>query len=278
MAFKKTTLDKIAGLLKLKPEDVTAAAANKDEVDLEIPEGLTVLTAEEVTTLKTNEYKSGKTNGVEMAVKESRDKLGLTFAGKTMDGLIDAVKAHAIAEAKINPDERVKTLQTDLEKVRATATDFENKHKAAEGQLQVLQLNTEIAAFIPAGAILPANKIIGLMAMDGFTFKKEEGKVVAYKDGTALKDKLSEILPVKDVITGYVTENKFIGAEDDTTGAAAGGRGKPGGPGGPTGGKLNKLSELRAQFAKDGKSELSKEFMDKAQELKTADPNFDLNA
>lgn len=278
MAFKKTTLDKIAGLLKLKPEDVIAAAANKDEVDLEIPEGLTVLTPEEVTTLKTNEYKSGKTNGVEMAVKESRDKLGLTFTGKTMDGLIEAVKVHAVAEAKINPDERVKTLQADLEKVRTTATEFENKVKTTEQQLQALQLNSEIGAFIPSGAILPANKIIGLMAMDGYTFKKEEGKVVAYKDGAALKDKLSEILPVKDVITGYITENKFISAEDETTGAASGGRGKPGGPGGPTGGKLTKLSELRAQFAKDGKSELSKEFMDKAQELKTADPTFDFNA
>jgi len=277
MAFKKTDLHKLATLLKMKPEDVEKVATEKDEVDLVIPEGLTVLSTDEVTTLKNNEYANGKKTGVEMAVKETRDKLGLTFTGKTMDGLVEAVQKKATDDAGAKPDEKVKQLELELTNLRKTAGEYETKVKTVQDQYDVLQLNHDLYAHIPMGTTMPGRKIIGLMQMDGIVFKKEEGQVFAYKDGVKVIDKLSAPVAAKDVIAGYITEQKLMGAGGGAA-EGAGGQGGAGGAGGAGGGKLTKLSQLTAKYEGEKKSTMGKEFMDEAAALKKADPEFDFNS
>jgi hypothetical protein len=79
MALKKETIKQICDKLKIKQDDFEAAIKVDGEVDVPIDDKLEVLTAEEITTLKANEYKSGKETGVEMAPRSNRTKRSRKF-------------------------------------------------------------------------------------------------------------------------------------------------------------------------------------------------------
>ncbi len=128
MALKTEAIEAIAKLTKIKAEDLKAAIESKDEVDLAVDEKLTVLTEDEVTTLKNNEYKNGKEKGVEMAVKATKEKLNLDFQGKTVDGLVEAAQKKAVEEAKVPVNDKVKELET---KLGATPFLIADRHSVA---------------------------------------------------------------------------------------------------------------------------------------------------
>jgi len=228
--LKKETLTKIAALLKLKEPDLEAAIKDEKEVDLTIEPTLASYTDTEVQQLKDIEYKNGKTKGVEIAVKDAKEKAGLDFTGKTIDGLIEAVSKKALNDAKIEPNQKVTELEGKLKSVQANYTDLENKMKVKDQEVEGIKINSELAQHIPAGATLAPAKIIGLMKMDGYDFKLEEGKTIVYKDGQPVTDKLSNPMLPKDVVNTYVTEQKLVPAGE---GGGQGGRG-----GGNRGGRL----------------------------------------
>lgn len=269
MALKKEAITKMATLLKIKETDLEAALKDEKEVDLTIEPTLATFTETEVSTLKDNEYKKGKTNGVEMAVKDFKEKQGIDFQGKTIDGLVEAVSKKVLADAKIEPNQKITELEGKLKTVQTNYGDLEKKITEKDKEVAGIKINTELAKHIPTGATLASDKIIGLMRMDGYDFKLEEGKTTVYKDGTLMTDKISNAMLPKDVVASYVTENKLAPA-------ATGGEGGRGGGNSNGAGKMTKLSELTAKYKAEGKSEMSQEFQAEATKLKTEDPTFDL--
>lgn len=256
MALKKETLQKIATLAKVKVEDLETAIKDEKEVDLTIQDKLTAFSEEEVQTLKSNEYKSGKEAGVEMAVKDAREKLGLKFEGKTIDGLVEAATKKALDDAKVTPDEKVKELEGKVTTLQGTVKEYETKLAEKDTEVSGIKLNSELYKHIPQpgenGPALGADDVIQLMKLNGYEFKQENGAVVTYKGGKALTDKISNNLPINDVVTGFLKEKKLI-VEDGTPGGRGGGDKTPAG-------KAGKLSELKKQFSDQGKSLLGEEF------------------
>ena len=100
--LKKEHVEAVAKLLKMKPEDLTTAIADKDEVDITVPEG-TLFAETEIETLKTNEYKRGSQAAVEIQVKDAKEKHGLEFKGKTLEGLIEAAQKKALQVGGTDP-------------------------------------------------------------------------------------------------------------------------------------------------------------------------------
>jgi hypothetical protein len=274
MALKKEAIQKIATFLKIKDTDLETAIKDEKEVDISIPEKLSTFTDDEVQTLKTNEYKSGKEAGVEMAVKDAKEKLGLNFTGKSIDGLVEAATKKALDDAKIAPDAKVEELQTKITTLQGTVKEYETKLAEKETEVSGIKLNGELYKHIPKpgenGPALGADAVIMLMKAEGFEFKQENGAVVAYKGGKAVIDKLSNNLPVNEVISGFMKEKKLISEE-----AAPGGRG--GGDKLPSG-KAMKLSELKKQFADQGKSLLGEEFSQAVAQASKDNKEFDLSA
>jgi hypothetical protein len=133
--LKKETILRIAALLKIKAEDIEAAIKDEKEVDLAIDEKLSAFSEEEVTTLKENEYKRGSVSAVEIAVKDIKQKKGLDFTGKTIDGLLDAAEKKALSDAKIEPAKQVTELQEKLKTVQATATELQTKLTEKETEI-----------------------------------------------------------------------------------------------------------------------------------------------
>ena len=270
MALKKETLALIAGLTKLKPEDLEAAIKDEKEVDLTIDDKLTAFTEDEITTLKTNEFKRGSVSAVEIAVKDVKAKQGLDFTGKTIEGLIEAANKKALTDAKIEPAKQVQELTEKITNLQKTVTDQEKALADKDTEVTGVKINGELFKHIPAPGendpAIGADEVIQLMKVSGYDFKLENGALIPYKDGKQLHDKLSNARPVKDVIGDFVKERK-LRTETPTPEGRGGGDGKPGS-------KAGTLSELRKKFEAEGKSVLGVEFAEAVQKAAAENKEF----
>lgn len=273
MALKKETIEAIAKLTKIKADDLQAAIADEKEVDLSIPDNLTALTEDEISTLKKNEYKNGKESGVEMAVKEVKQELNLDFQGKSVKGLVEAATKKAIEDAKIPANEKVAELQKKVETLQATVQDQDKKLSEKDNEVAGVKLKSELYKHIPAGASLENDEVIELMKLKGYGFEMKDGKVISTLNGEAISDKLSNAIPVKDVITGFLKEKKLVadGSGDDDVKGRGAGSGKP-----PV--KFTKLSEIKAKFQAEGKSTLGMEFNEAVQKAVADNKEFDMQS
>lgn len=271
MSLKKETIEKLAALTKVPVDKIEAAIKDTNEVDLEIPEGLSAFTEEDLTTLKDNSYKKGQGAAVEIAVKDLKKELGLEFEGKTVKGLVEAAQKKAVEDAKVSPDKKVTELTEKLNTVTATATELQTKLAEKDKAIAEIQLSGKLVKEAPEGLTLDADDVFTLMKSKGYGFELKDGTLVAMKDGKVLEDKLAKPVPVKDVVTEFAKERKLI-TEEGKPPAGRGGAGS-----GAGGGKVTKLSELREQFKKEGKSELGSEFRAAVEKAQKDFPEFDLN-
>jgi len=275
MALKKEAIEAIAKLAKIKADDLQAAIADEKEVDLSIPENLTTLSEDEISTLKKNEYKNGKESGVEMAVKEVKQELNLDFQGKSVKGLVEAATKKAIEDAKIPANEKVAELQKKVETLQSTVQEQDKKLAEKDSEVAGVKLKSELFKHIPAGASLENEEVIELMKLKGYGFEMKDGKVIATLNGEAIADKLSNAVPVKDIMTDFLKEKKLLaddgsGGNDDPKGRGAG-SGKP-----PV--KFTKLSEIKEKFKSEGKSTLGVEFNEAVQKAVADYKEFDMQS
>jgi hypothetical protein len=266
--LKQETIQKIEKLLKIT--GLAEAIKDEAETDITIDDKLSIFSEEEVTTLKSNSYKEGKKAGVEMEVDDIKKELGLEFTGKTVKGLITAHKEHVIKEANITPNEKVKELETKLQTVQKTVQDQEKLLADKDNEVVSTKVNTELYKHIPApkedGPAFDQDDIIYKMRREGYDFKLEGGKVIPYKDGNKLTDKLSNDLPVKDVVSTFLKEKKLIASDTPITGGRGGGDKRPAG-------KPGSVTDIKKEFEAQGKSTLGSEFNAAVQEA-AKDPDF----
>lgn len=278
--MKKSEIIKvIAGLLKLDQAKLTAAVNAEDDadIDIEIPDGLNVLTDDDLQQVKDREYANGKKNGLEMEIKDYKKNNGIEATGKTLDSLVKAVQAKALADANISPDKRVQTLEKDLEKVRGEYTQLEatiaEKDKAITGKEANLKFYQSLATL--GDGHLPINKLMTLAQADGYNIGVDESgmSVVTDQAGNVIKDKMSKPVEPKAWLEQYSKDSGVYKEPKPTTPAPAG-RGA-GDRSADT--VVTKKSELIAEFEGKGLNVNGIEFsqaLSKAME----NPDFDANS
>lgn len=271
--IKKEVIAKLSALAKVKVEDLTAALEGTEEKDIEISDKVISFTDDEVTTLKNNEYKKGKSDGIEIEVKKFKEEKGLDFQGKTLEGLAEALTKKTLADAKIEPNKQIEELNTKLTNLQKTVQEKERLLEQKEGEVTRVKTNNELYKVVPQVEGLDPDDVVGLMERKGYEFKMDNGKVVVHKDGNLLIDKLSNAIAPKDAISEFVKEKGFgIKAGDGKT---PGGRG---GGDGISGGKPTKVSELKKKFESEGKSLIGEEFQAAVKAAIADNADFDLNS
>jgi hypothetical protein len=278
MALKKEDIATLAVLAKLTPEELTKAITDANEVALTIPEKLQVFTEAELNIYQKNKYEDGRTAGIEKAVKDARDKLGLDFTGKTIDGLLDAATKKALADADKNPDARLQEANKKIEFLQANVTKFESQAAEKEAALNSLKDSYETARYIPNptenGVQYTPDVVLAHAKMAGYDFKRNsDGVMQGFINGQLVQDKLGNAIPVKDVITGFMKETKYITDQVEDTPGGRGGKDKPGGGGG-----VSKMAQLRAKWEAEGKSIQGEDFAKEVEKMAAADPTFDPRA
>lgn len=189
--------------------DVKKEDLEKDEIVLEF-EG-TLRTNEEENSFVENHKKDARKEGEEIAVKEFREEYG--FTGRKITDLIEGVKNKTIADAKVEPNEQIKKLQSQLtekeialQNALASVGEKENAFNSFKNQSLI---DSTINGFIPENTILPKEDL-KLIIKNKLSFDVENGVVIT-KDssGNVIKNKTTaDILPVKDVLENFFKDNQ----------------------------------------------------------------------
>ena len=179
-----------------------------------------------------NIKKESSAMALEIAVKEQRNALGLDFQGKTMENLVNAIKSKVESESKIEPEEKFKALKSDFEKLQenynAKETEFTTFKTNIERQQELNEIKNEFTKHISGDTLVSKSTIFTEAKEKGYSFEKEDGKIVVKLNGETQKNKdtLSAI-SVKEFVTNFSTPYLKTasgggGGEDEPEGGKAG--------------------------------------------------------
>lgn len=217
--------------IEIDDNTLKEALEKQTQVELPKPQSLIIRTNEEEEAYKNNLRNEAKQTGVEITIKEYREKLGLSFDGKNMDAFTEAYKKKVLDDAKIEPDAKVKTLESDIEKLRTNIQTIQSEKEKVESQFQTfktgMQIQTELGAIIPANTVIPKDDMLTIIK-NKYDFKIENGKTVVVQNGEILKNPTTlEPLAPKDAIDRFFMDNptyinKSGGAGGGDSGAGGG--------------------------------------------------------
>lgn len=278
--LKKAAILKMADLLKVDKAKIEAALANdKEEVDIEIPEDVTILTKTELETRDRNTYDKAKKAGEEMTIKEMKKKHSLEFTGEDPDKLVEAVQKKTKAELDKNPDERVaeitKTLETTkkaLMKANETADQF-------KGEMETYKADSDLLSMLPKNRIeTMTNAEYLLLTKSAIKIENKDGKKVALRNGEVVVDpKTADPIPAEKVVESFFTERKWI-KEEGSGGPAGGGRGGGNSQHISGKGKYAKVSELKAELEAENININGEAYTKRVQAAMKENPEMDMNS
>lgn len=186
---------------------------------------------ERISNIKKEEFKHGQ----DKFFKTVRESFGLDITGKTPENLIEGLKTFVEAEKEkggAEPEEKYKTLKSDFEKLQKNLvekeTEFNTFKFTIEKDKELNEIKYEFTKHIPSNTLVSKNTVFVEAKEKGYSFEKEEGKVVVKLNGEIQKDEktLSPISVesfVKDFITPYVGKPEGgAGGGDDTPPSKAG--------------------------------------------------------
>jgi len=275
--LKKDQITKIATTLRITETDLINALTSTEEIELTIPE-LNVLSTEDLTLRDANSkkvgYTEGKTAGLEMWVKDTKEKHGLEFEGKEPEKLIEALTSKVLKEAKIEPSKQVEELNKVVANLQKNVSAFESEKQSLLSQIEATKTDAQLLSYLPKERISSMNDNEYLTIIkSALEITTEDGKQVVKKGGEIVRNPTTQApLEISEVINSYFTERKWI-AEGQEGKQGRGGSGSAGAGGVPL-----KLSELQKSFEAQGKSMQGSEFMAAVQEAVSKNPNFDMNA
>lgn len=215
--LKTETINSIAKLLRVEPQDLEAKIKSEGEEDITLPE-LKVFTDEEFKTRLKNEttssYNDGKTAGVEMLVKDKKKELGLDFEGKDLDSLLNHVTEKVKKESG-KPNERVQELENDIKKLNQTHQQAlqEREQKLGEFQKKYNQsvISNQLLNIVPNETTIPKEDVLTLFHANFQTELTEDGRTVVKRNGEVIKDPTTASeRELKDVFQEFITERKYV--------------------------------------------------------------------
>lgn len=231
--------------------------AVENKKDISISDKLIVRTEDEDNAFQNNIKSTERTAALEIAVKKTREKLGLNFEGKTIESLVDAVKTKAVEDAKIEPNEQLKALQSDISTLKGTIQSLSSEKESALNQLKQFKVETTVnntlMSIIPDAVKLPKGDM-AILLKNKFQFDQDEtGRVIVKQNGEVLKNSTTlDPLQPKEVVEKFFAENPtYLGT---------GGGGAGAGDSGAGGGKVS-IDDYIAKAEKEGRNVTSQEFI-----------------
>lgn len=258
MSIKQEDIKRLEDALKLEAGTLSNALSSEEEVTIELPE-LIIRTKDENETFVNNLKNEAKAAGVEMAVKEARNNLGLEFEGKTIENLLDAHGKKVVADKKAElgePNKRIEELTADVSKLQNVVKEKDTAYETLQNQIKQTEnarkLDTKLMGLIPDNITLKKEQVLTLFKSEYDTSLAEDGEnIVIKKDGVQLKNDLLEPIQPKDLLTTFT--NPFIKQ------ASGGGGGDDEGASGAPGSYESFAKEMEDQGHKPGSDYFNRE-------------------
>jgi hypothetical protein len=197
--------------------------ANPNEVTIDTD--VVIRTAEEEVSFSNNIKNEAKQAGLEIAIKEARNKLGLDFQGKTIDNLLKAYETKVLNDAQIEPAEQLKSITQKLtEKEQALQNALglvnEKEHPLNSFKKETV-INQTLDSFLPEKTILPKDDM-KLIIRNKLSFDLDDsGKIIALDSfGNVLKNPTTaDPRSAKEVLDDFFRTNpNYINAQHGGSG------------------------------------------------------------
>jgi hypothetical protein len=198
--------------LEIGDDVITAAITNKT-ASLDFTTDLIVRTSEEDNRFVENMKKAARIEGVEISVKKTREALGLTFEGKTIEGLVTAVSDKAKADSGIAETEKVKKLEVKLQEKTVALTSALSRVTEVETSSKALKsgykIDRMLDLYIPKDTVLPTEDVKTIMKAKLRFAENESGVIEAFDiDGNqVVNSQTRDALPAKEVVENFFRDN-----------------------------------------------------------------------
>lgn len=204
--MNKKVIEKLAGALNLKAEELAQVLTSEEEVEFNLPEG-DFYSKSDIETLKDNHgkerYDAGKTAGYEISFKELSKASGIETV-KSGEDFIKSYKSRVLEEAKIEPEKKVKELSESMEKLQKQLESKDKEIQDIQSSVKQKETRYEIQSMIPD---IP--ETLGLSkkeAADLFFMNFEVKEDGIYKGDQLLKDNLERPISKEQAINNFVSE------------------------------------------------------------------------
>jgi len=200
-------------VVEIDNETITKAIEDeKEEVSIK-NDDLSIRSKDEETKFIENLKKETGKASLEMAIKETRNDLELDFQGKTMENLIEALKAKHKTEFSKAPTEQLSQLESDLAQLKEKNKQLQSDYDTSTGEFDTykkgLKRRSEIEKNLPDNMILPKEDMLSLIDNKIKTSVDENGRVVVMDDdGNVKKDDNLEPIQLSKAFEEFFTTNK----------------------------------------------------------------------
>src|ERR1044072_827856 len=163
----------IAKILKIDESAFLEAVKSVKEAEVKIPD-LQVFTSQEITTRDQNQkkrgYDEGKGAGLEMFVKEQKEKHGLDFEGKDPEKFVSSFQSKILSDAKAEPNAKLQEKDSVIAKLQGTVKEYEEKYKAVEQEKKGILIKTKLTGAVPAGLPVDGDEVLMSMQARGYAY------------------------------------------------------------------------------------------------------------
>jgi hypothetical protein len=148
--------------------------------------------------------------GIDFAIKEQKEKLGLDFTGKGIDSFITAFKEKVVKEVGATPDEKAKEYESTIAKLRQNLTEQETTFNTFKQQIEAEKTNqkieSDILKAINIETSIPKEDVLTIFKSK-HQIEIEDGKVLVKKNGEVLKDeKTLSPLELSSIVSSFASE------------------------------------------------------------------------
>lgn len=203
-----TSLEKISEVLGISTDDLKTKLTSEKEEAIEIPKG-SFFTEQQLTSRDGNKFTEFKKDYEEQVVKKFRNDLELDFEGKSFENLFGSYKEKLKGSYSKDSTERVKELESDLQKVNDTLLQTETDLKQQISTLQysntIQGVKNDLLTVFPKETTIPNEDVMTLF-LSKYKVKQDENGQTYLEDasGNAIKDKTASYVNHKDIFQSFV--------------------------------------------------------------------------
>lgn len=212
-------INELAKFVKGGAEVLQKAITSEEKVSLELIDGRFV-TDSDLDSMKASvreeAKKEGQTIGYDFAMKDIKKDFGLEIEGKDRKAIIEAARDNILSAAKVEPNKKISELERSLENLRkefgTEKETWETEKNQYQKKFKDISVMTELERNIPDLKGLKKNQFTTLVKSE-YEFDFDDGVLIAKKNGTPVKNKMEQNIPVKDILTDYATQNGWFGSD-----------------------------------------------------------------
>lgn len=180
--------------------------------------------------IRNDEYKNTKDKASEIFTKMLKSDFGIEAEGKDMKKVMETFKTKILNDANIEPNKRIGELEKDLETLRSNLTTKEKEFLDFQEGISKKEKQSKIESFILSklpkeGTTLPAEKLIKVLAIDGYSFDfDEEGKVIPKLNNEIIKNQSTRLVENIDKVLNEAIEPYLVNHESGRGGNSSKGQ------------------------------------------------------